>query len=333
MQRKRAVRALIIASLLSVVFYLGATVYFGWHDVHLALGRITPLGVMAVLGLALCNYLLRAWRWRLYLALFSIQIPFIAHCRIYLAGFAFTMTPGKAGEMVRSLFLRRYSMRYSASVASFVAERSSDLFAALFLAGAGAWFYPQTHVFTLLIALLVMALFILLYHNGWILYLKKEAISRGKHRFIKLLNAGLDVVEGFRTCNTPKLFVASFVLAVLAWSTEGYGLYLLCDWIAPDVAPSVMQAIFIYALATLVGAFTFLPGGIGGTEAVMVAALVFQGMAEAEAVACTLLLRSLTLWFAVGLGLIAITVEQNIQGSQIDLSEQEPAELAPKHTR
>jgi uncharacterized protein (TIRG00374 family) len=56
----------------------------------------------------------------------------------------------------------------------------------------------------------------------------------------------------------------------------------------------------------LVGAISFLPGGLGGTEATMIALLVAHGLPLPESVAATLVVRLATLWFAIVLGLAAL---------------------------
>jgi uncharacterized protein (TIRG00374 family) len=56
----------------------------------------------------------------------------------------------------------------------------------------------------------------------------------------------------------------------------------------------------------LAGAISFMPGGLGGAEAVMVALLMWKGMAGADAVAATVLIRLATLWFAVAIGALML---------------------------
>lgn len=70
----------------------------------------------------------------------------------------------------------------------------------------------------------------------------------------------------------------------------------------------MMTGVGIYAIAVLAGALSFLPGGLGGTEAVMGVLLVAFGADGATAVAITLLCRLATLWFAVALGGLAVAV-------------------------
>ena len=52
----------------------------------------------------------------------------------YLSGFAFTVSPAKAGEAVRSLYLRSYGVTYSQSIAALFVERLQDLLAMVLLA-------------------------------------------------------------------------------------------------------------------------------------------------------------------------------------------------------
>ena len=56
----------------------------------------------------------------------------------------------------------------------------------------------------------------------------------------------------------------------------------------------------------LAGALSFMPGGLGGAEAVMIALLTLNGVPMPVAVAATVFIRLATLWFAVVIGLVAL---------------------------
>ncbi len=73
---------------------------------------------------------------------------------------------------------------------------------------------------------------------------------------------------------------------------------------------NIFFAMFTYALAMLAGALSFLPGGLGGAEAVMMALLLFKGVPEPLAIAATIVIRLTTLWFAVVLGVGIMTLAQ-----------------------
>ena len=69
---------------------------------------------------------------------------------------------------------------------------------------------------------------------------------------------------------------------------------------------SLTTVVGIYAVAVLAGVLSFLPGGLGSTEAVMTALLAARGMPLAQAILLTITFRLMTLWFAVALGWLAV---------------------------
>jgi uncharacterized protein (TIRG00374 family) len=69
------------------------------------------------------------------------------------------------------------------------------------------------------------------------------------------------------------------------------------------VSLGLANSVFVFALATLVGGASFLPGGLGGFEATMIALLSAMDIPLSTALAATLVLRLTTLWFGVALGL------------------------------
>ena len=110
-----------------------------------------------------------------------------------------------------------------------------------------------------------------------------------------------------------RLLYGGLVLAIFAWGLEGYGFYLVLDVLGLEVNPLV--AVGIYSIAVLIGAMSFFPGGLGGTEVVMGLLLIAVGADNATAVAATLICRLATLWFAVvlGLGALAIVARSDVQ--------------------
>ena len=92
------------------------------------------------------------------------------------------------------------------------------------------------------------------------------------------------------------------VFGIVAWLAEGIGFWWLLDALGHPLP--VTAAVFVYAFAMLVGGLSFLPGGLGSSEAVMIGLLTLHDFPEATAVTATLICRLATLWFAVGLGAI-----------------------------
>jgi uncharacterized protein (TIRG00374 family) len=65
-------------------------------------------------------------------------------------------------------------------------------------------------------------------------------------------------------------------------------------------------ALGIYPLAMLVGALSFVPGGVGTTELAIVLMLDRLGIATADAIAVAVAARLVTLWYAILVGALAM---------------------------
>ena len=100
-------------------------------------------------------------------------------------------------------------------------------------------------------------------------------------------------------------------LTLLAWAAQGLAVALLCQSAGLDI--TAWLAAGFYALAMVGGALSALPAGLGGTEVLLVGLLVGQGATAGAAIGLTVLVRLLTLWLAVALGLLALLYSAGIR--------------------
>lgn len=285
--------------------YFAFSLWGGWREVLAAFGAVGVSGVLIALGLALVNYSFRFVRWQLYLVALGHPTPTVPSGLIYLAGFALTTTPGKAGEMLRGVFLKARGMPYTHSTAAFLSERLSDLIAIVMLTLLGITLYPKGGLIVTSGAIAIGFGLLLLSRADMLTSLSMHMAKRAG----RLARAGyhlLALLIEARRCHTPSLLIIATVLSVLAWSAEAFAFYLILHWMGLEV--SIQFAFFVYAISMLAGALSFLPGGLGGAEAIMVWLLLWKGMPEAQAVAATVIIRLATLWFAVALGALVLSM-------------------------
>ena len=295
----RKLYALIGSIAAAALGYLAFSLWGGWREVLAAFGTVGAAGVLIALALSLVNYSLRFVRWQLYLSALGYPMATVPSGLIYIAGFALTATPGKAGEMLRGLFLKARGMPYAYSTAAFLSERLSDLVAIVLLSLMGISLYPQGGITVLVGVIAVGVGLLLLSRKNWLKTLAKR-MSRRTGRVARVIHQLLLLLVEACCCHTPRLLLSATVLSLVAWSAEAYAFHLVLHWMGSEV--SIPFAFSVYALAMLAGALSFLPGGLGGAEAVMVGLLIWAGMPEAQAVAATVIIRLATLWFAVALG-------------------------------
>lgn len=298
-------RPLALASALALVLYLLAALAGDARQIGKMLLGVPGPQLAFILGLSLANYALRFLRWRYYIAALGHAVPWRRHVAYYLAGFAFTVTPGKAGEAVRSLYLKPHGLGYADSLAAFFVERLLDVLAIAALAVGGAWLFPNYRAFVALSSLAIMALTWFSVRPalpGQLQAWSERVDTPGK--LARLLRSLARLLQASARLLTPGRLYAGLALGVVAWAAEGFALYLILR--AMEAPLPVIVAVSIYAVSVLAGALSFLPGGLGGTEAVMGLLLALAGVDSNTAIAATLLCRFTTLWFAVLVGLLAM---------------------------
>ncbi len=306
-------RALLLIVLLSALGYLGFSLWGGWREVLAAVVRVGVGGMAVALALSLVNYGLRFVRWQKFLALLDHRIYWAESLRIYISGFGLTILPGKVGETIRSVMLKHHGVSYPESLAAFLSDQFSNIISMLMLVVFGMWAYPQAKPMVMILAALIVAVLFVLQQTKLLQALRRSAQTRLPVRIGSLIVHGIEIVLHSGRCFNLPMLIYSMLLGMVAWGSEGVAFYYVVNLL--DGGISLQVALFIYAFSMLVGAFSFLPGGLGGAEASMVALLMFNNVAQPEAVAATVLVRLATLWFAVALGIIALSLpERKVNG-------------------
>ena len=276
-----------------------------WSQGDQLLPMLRSLWPQICLGLllVLLGYGIRYGRWRLLLAALNQHPPLVADSRIWMGSYAFTATPGKSGEAVRSLLLKQEcGVPVPPTLMALVVERLTDGTAVLLLLVINLplllrWQVPLAvpigiALFAVLVGWLVLC-------SSWAKAMLKSRAKRLLPR--KLASAGGDGLAALRQLLQPGLLLQATLIGALAWSLEGVSLWLLLRGMGID-AVGIGGATIAHTAAGLLGALTLLPGGLGSTEAGTVGLLALQGLGVAAGTPATLLIRLMTLWFATALG-------------------------------
>jgi len=278
---------------------LGTLARFDW--------RLVPL----ILLLTTSNYLLRFAKWHLYLRWLQVGgIRPLTSFGIFMAGLSMAITPGKVGEFLKSYLLRR-ATRTPVSVTApiIVAERITDGLAMLALAALGLGIvHYGWQILAVLSAVAVVGIGLLQQRTLMFrLFERLERFPRIAGRIQSLHTLYESAYLLFRPLN----LVPAIGIGVVSWLGECVAFFLIL--IGLGFAPSftlMVTATFVLATATMLGAISMLPGGLGAAEASVAGLLLLlvhdHHMTADLAAAATLLVRFATLWFGVLLGLGAL---------------------------
>jgi uncharacterized protein (TIRG00374 family) len=304
----KSFRILVLIALIAMAGYAAIAIWSGLGGVIDATAKVGAGGMLSLLGLSCIGYAIRFFRWRMYLGSMGYRVPILAGMRIYIAGFALTATPGKVGETLRSVLLKPMGVPYTQSLAAMLSERMSDISVIVMFALVGLGTFPQARNIVLPGLIIILILYSATL-SATLLQAAKAWCERGTG-----LRAGLakifNLLLAARHCNTWRIWPIATLLGVAAWSCEILAFSLLLDWMGAAASPGL--AIFTYATSTLAGALSFLPGGLGSAEVAMTSLLVSAGLNMSLAVAATIIIRLVTLWFAVALGVIATIWHGNL---------------------
>ena len=279
-----------------------------WADLDAVLGQVAAFNWLvfaAALALAFGNYMIRFAKWEYYLGLIGVKLGKAESLGVFLSSFLLTVTPGKIGEVIKSVFLSRSrGIPVSVTAPIVLAERLTDLMALMCLALIGISTYrygiEALAVSAALVAVGLLVLSIPRISLGIIAIWEKLPVVGG------LAPKFRTAYGSMRTLVAPKPLLWATTISVVAWGLECLAFFVIIDGFR-GAKPELLAATFLYAFATILGAISFLPGGLGVTEGSMAVLLEELGLMadQASAVAATCLVRLATLWFAVLIGLLA----------------------------
>jgi len=299
--------------------FLGLSIYANFNELIEAFAIYNWILFPVILILSLCNYMFRFFRWEYYTKTLDIKVERKMSFLIFLSSFIMSVTPGKIGEVFKSYLLKeQIGTPVSKSAPIVFAERITDFLSLVMLSIAGALVFGYgTEIIISFGAAFVIMVFII--SNKKLSYAiiglleKFKFIARVSH---KLHTAYDSIYQMVRF----KELIITIILSIFAWSFECFSFYLVINGfgLGDTLHIDLLIATFVYGFATIAGAATMLPGGLGATDASITGLLVLLALPKSVAVASTLIIRAATLWFAVVVGIVAVMFYQKISHKSIN---------------
>jgi uncharacterized protein (TIRG00374 family) len=304
---KLNVRRIVTAMLLGVVVYGAFAVYSGLGKLGEALGAFHFWTFFAACGLAFGNYVLRFLKWEFYLARLDIKgVGKVDSFLTFLSGFVLTVTPGKVGEVFKSLILyETHDVPMTKTAPIVIAERATDVLGIVVLISLGSLGFHGGLFWAGVGVGLVLALLVVIANRKLSLSLI-QVVGRLPGRVGKMAPKLEAAYESLATMLAPRNLLVPTLLSTCAWTLECLALWVILGGF--DEAISVALATFFYATSTLVGAIVPVPGGLGVTESALMGQMVVAGVTQSHATAAMILVRFATLWFAVIVGFAALSL-------------------------
>ena len=261
-----------------------------------------------VLGLTLVNYVGRLLKWQWYLRLLDVPISGYDSSRIFGVGMLMVMTPGKAGEFLKSYMVKNVADTPMAVTAPVVlAERVTDGMAMLLLGSVGLIVFPNPVARSVAIfSITAFAIFIGVIQSR---SLAMWCLEMGqKLPVVNKLAAKLyQFYESSYTIFRPRNLLISLAIGLVSWAAEGLAYFVvLVGFGQPFNGETALTAIFIFSISVVIGAVFATPGGLGAVEGSLTTlSAQLLSMDGSTATAAAILVRFCTLWFGVLIGVIS----------------------------
>lgn len=301
----RIIRAIVMFVSVGGLLYLGATFWLGWRETTAALSALGLHSLLIGAVLASTSYLWRFGRWENSLRCFGYEVPMWQHLMIYLSGLALTVTPGKSGETFRTALLLQHSVRAPHSLAAFLVDRASDVLgmcllgvlAACVIGDAFAWAWMLAFVLMLLGSCLFAHLLSRPFTDSWWSWL-----GRVSKRLP--VDGSRAIFDSWASIWTLPRVTAFSAVAMFAYGTQA----LVFAWFCHTAGAGVIAAdcVLIFVQATLFGAASMLPAGLGTMEAALVLQLTGRGVGFGLAVSLAIAIRLVTFWQGMAIGTISL---------------------------
>lgn len=301
---KRLLKRLLVPFAIGAFVYAGLLLYGDASVVAAGMARVPASTLLFALALALLSFALRWVRWNYYLARMRLRVPIGVSIRVLLIGFAMSITPGKVGELLKSLLLKDAAdVPIARSMPVVLAERVADL-TALVSIGIVGFLWSTRPVLGLALAALVMGSFFALGRStrlgAAILWLSGRVPRISRHRD-KLATTLASLHELWH----PQTYVVGMVLSLVVWQLQAFIVMVIAAGLGTAV--TLQHACVAYSAPLLAGSLALLPGGLGVAEASMAGVLrSLAGLTPSEATILTILVRGTTFWFAILLGFAAL---------------------------
>ena len=243
-------------------------------------------------------------KWHFLLKNCELDVPLTKSIAVFFAGIAFEITPGQIGTLMKSQILKTScNIPRTKTVPIVVVEKMYDLIGAILasiigIVSLGIDFY------LIIIAILFLAVifFFMYYRPASEIFFKRITKT-------KFFSKHVDNITEFHTIiqksTHVKVATICILLSVTYWFIISIAVYYVLMAFDVNVL-DYLTILAIYTTSILLGAISFIPGGIGVTEGSISGLFTLNGIDISTALILSVMIRVFTLWYSVGVGFISL---------------------------
>ncbi|RZN35098.1 MAG: flippase-like domain-containing protein [Methanosarcinales archaeon] len=295
--------------LFAVTVYVLMGIYADFGKLLTTIKDFNWVFLFALFVLTTVNYVLRFLKWDFFLRKSGVHLRLKDNLFVFFSGLLMIITPGKVGEIWKGWLIKDITGdELSKTVPVVIVERITDVLGLVILSLLGVLYYNNG---------IYLILTLLLIFTGFFAVIRSKTISHGiitilENRTGKHAENIKTMHETFKKTMEPKGLIEMSLLSAFAWFFECVGMYLVVCGFNESI--SITLATFVFSFASLAGAVSMIPGGIGVAEATISGLLQLFGVTSTVSVGIAIIVRFGTLWYGAIMGLsVYLLFKKNIE--------------------
>jgi len=270
--------------------------------------------IPVILLLVTSGWFVIFFKWHLLLRNAKIFIPVKDSFLIFTSGFAFTIIPGKVGELVKSQLLKtKFGIARSKTVPIIILEQFYAAIGIVTLAYFGIWYFELgVYVLGLFTVILVFAFVLLSSRKAFNKTASLLEKRRFTSKFVEPLSSSYDAIKN-GTRGPIALYASG--LSILFWLIEAISVYFILLAFGIETI-GFLTIISTYTTSIMLGILSFLPIGLGVVEGTLASFFTMHGIDVSLALTIVIIIRLFTRWYGVSFGFIALKLSGGIVNYQ-----------------
>ena len=287
-----------LIGLFAVVIYLLMCIYADFGALSRAMKNFRWTFLLALFALTTMNYLIRFLKWDFFLKQAGVHLNLRDNLYVFFSGLSMIITPGKIGEIWKGWLIKEINgAELSKTVPVVIVERITDVLGLAILSLFGILYYRESGYYILALLLIFLGFFVVIKSKT----ISNRLISMLEHKMRRYTENIKTMHRTFENTMELKGLIGMSFLSAFAWFFECIGMYLVILGFKECI--SITQATFIFSFASLAGAVSMIPGGLGVAEVTMSGLLQFFGLTPTTSVGVALIVRFGTLWYGAIMGM------------------------------
>jgi uncharacterized protein (TIRG00374 family) len=288
-----------------ISLYIIFTLFSDLEVVVLNIQEIGKQELAIAVGLFLVTAGLRAIRWHFFLKWLGIQIPFRRNLIYYLAGYAFVISPGRVGEIVRSPFIKRdYGISVSKTASVTLVERFYDITAITLIISVGLSFSDFNKTLVIIPVGLVVAMLCIITSKRW---LSKILVKLSKIGIFSKLVPNVDeVFTVFSSMLKTRYFVTGIAVSTINGILEATAVFLIILGLGYNIDFTDLTVLF--HTSSFAANISLVPGGLGVLEGGLIGLLILYNIKYEVALSTVILIRVISTGMFSAIGAFCLNI-------------------------